>query len=58
MQRVGRVRRRTGAFQSGLFQDPADPERFTETYFTRTWAEYTRQQTAQPSLTRLFRKPL
>jgi MFS family permease len=45
MQRVGRVRRRTGAFQWGLFQDPADPERFTETYFTRTWAEYTRQQT-------------
>lgn len=45
MQRMGRMRRRTGAFQWGLFQDPADPEHFTETFLARTWAEYMRQQT-------------
>src|SRR5205085_5117168 len=32
MQRVGRIRRRTGAYRWGLFHDPANPERFLETF--------------------------
>jgi MFS family permease len=43
MQRVGRMRRRTGAYQWGLFNDPADPTRFVETFHARTWAEHMRQ---------------
>jgi MFS family permease len=45
MQRVGRMRRRTGAYQWGLFEDPASPGRFVETFHARTWAEHMRQHT-------------
>lgn len=45
MQRVGRMRRRTGATQWGLFYDPADPGRFVETFYAPTWAEHLRQHT-------------
>jgi len=43
MQQVGRVRRRTGAFHWGFYQDPADPDHFVETFSVRTWAEHLRQ---------------
>jgi MFS family permease len=45
MQRVGRMRRRTGSYEWGLFNDPSDPERYIETFYTRTWAEHMRQHT-------------
>lgn len=43
MQRVGRMRRRTGAYEWSLFKDPAQPDRFLETFLARTWAEHLRQ---------------
>jgi hypothetical protein len=43
MQRLGRSRRRTGAQQWGLFEDPADPKRFVEHYLVGSWEEHMRQ---------------
>jgi quinol monooxygenase YgiN len=43
MRRVGRVRRRTGARRWGLFRDPAEPERFLETFLVESWEEHLRQ---------------
>jgi MFS family permease len=45
MQRVERMRRRTGSYSWGLYQDPADPDRFVETFHSRSWAEHMRQHT-------------
>jgi MFS family permease len=50
MQRVGRMRRRTGAYEWELYRDPTQPDRFVETYLTRTWAEHLRQHT-RPTVT-------
>jgi MFS family permease len=50
MQRVGRSRRRSGAERWGLFQDTADPDRFTEAFVVPTWVEHVRQY--QERLTR------
>jgi predicted MFS family arabinose efflux permease len=43
MRQVERHRRRTGAYQWGLFRDLADPERFVETFVVASWAEHLRQ---------------
>jgi quinol monooxygenase YgiN len=43
MQRLGRSRRRTGAQQWGLFEDPTDPDRFVEHYLVGSWEEHMRQ---------------
>jgi hypothetical protein len=43
MFEVGRVRRRTGAEQWGLFRDGADPDSFVESFLVATWAEHLRQ---------------
>jgi MFS family permease len=45
MERVERMRRRTGSYSWGLYQDPADPDRFVETFSARSWAEHMRQHT-------------
>jgi MFS family permease len=44
MRRLERVRRRTGAYQWGLYEDLAAPERFLETYLVESWAEHLRQR--------------
>lgn len=43
MREIERHRRRTGAFQWGLFRDLADPERFVETFVVGSWGEHLRQ---------------
>ena len=43
IQDLRRLRRRDGAFRWGLFRDPAEPERFLETFLVETWAEHMRQ---------------
>ncbi len=43
MRLVERHRRRTGAFQWGLYQDLAAPQRFVETFTVESWAEHLRQ---------------
>lgn len=43
MTTVGQLRRRTGAFEWGLFGDPWRPGKFVETFFVETWAEHMRQ---------------
>ncbi len=43
MQGLGRVRRRDGAFQWGLYHDTADPGRYVETFVVESWAEHLRQ---------------
>ncbi len=37
------MRRRTGARRWGLWRDPADPERFLETFVVDSWEEHLRQ---------------
>ncbi len=43
MQAVRRIRRRDGAVRWGLFEDPAAPGRFIETFVVESWAEHLRQ---------------
>jgi hypothetical protein len=43
MNKVGRVRKRTGARRWGLWRDPADPTRFLETFLVDSWEEHLRQ---------------
>ncbi len=50
MQRVGRMRRRTGAYDWHLFQDPSRPDHYLETFLARTWAEHLRQH-MRPTVT-------
>jgi MFS family permease len=42
MHEVGRVRKRTGAEQWGLFQDGDDPDCFVESFLVATWQEHLR----------------
>ncbi len=41
--RLGRLRRRDGASQWGLFRDTAQPDRYLETFLVGSWAEHLRQ---------------
>jgi MFS family permease len=43
VHRLGRLRRRDGATQWGIFRDTAEPDRFVETYIVDSWAEHLRQ---------------
>jgi MFS family permease len=43
MRKLGRARRRTGAYLWGVFQDADDPELFLETFTVSTWHEHLRQ---------------
>jgi MFS family permease len=43
MQELGRLRRRDGALDWGLFRDVADPSRFVEFFLTDSWIEHLRQ---------------
>ncbi len=40
---LGKIRRRDGAVQWGVFRDVSDPELFVETFFVESWAEHLRQ---------------
>lgn len=50
MHRVGRMRKRTGAYEWELYSDPTHPDRYFETFLARTWAEHLRQHT-RPTIT-------
>jgi len=41
--RLGRERRRDGAYRWGVFEDTADPARFIETFLVDSWLEHLRQ---------------
>ena len=43
MERVGRERRRDGAYAWGMFEDTARPNRFLETFLLESWLEHLRQ---------------
>lgn len=43
MGQVRQERLRDGAIQWGLFNDPAQPERYVETFLVESWAEHMRQ---------------
>lgn len=43
MRRLSDQRRRDGAYQWGLMQDAADPERFIEYFLVESWIEHERQ---------------
>jgi predicted MFS family arabinose efflux permease len=42
MRHLGRLRRRDGAMQWGLFRDPAQRGRYIESFVVESWAEYLR----------------
>jgi hypothetical protein len=41
--RYARARRRDGAYDWGIFEDPAEEGRFIETFLTDSWLEHLRQ---------------
>jgi hypothetical protein len=43
LDRLGRERRRDGAYRWGVFEDTADPSRFVETFLVDSWLEHLRQ---------------
>jgi hypothetical protein len=43
MLELGRVRRRDGAVDWGLFEDVAEQGRYLETFMVESWAEHLRQ---------------
>jgi hypothetical protein len=43
MQGVRSLRLRDGAYRWGLFNDPAQPARYVETFVVASWAEHLRQ---------------
>jgi MFS family permease len=43
MHRLGRVRRRDGAFSWGIYRDVEQPEVYLETFLVGSWAEHLRQ---------------
>lgn len=43
IQLLGKIRRRDGAIQWGVYQDLSDPGRFVETALLESWAEHKRQ---------------
>lgn len=43
MREVGRLRRRDGAIQWGIYHDTADPTRHVETFLVELWVEHLRQ---------------
>jgi MFS family permease len=43
VRRFGRVRRRDGAKQWGIFRDLENPERYLETFIVSSWGEHLRQ---------------
>jgi MFS family permease len=43
LERLSAERRRDGAYQWGLMQDAAEPDRFTEWFLVESWAEHQRQ---------------
>jgi MFS family permease len=43
MDRLGRVRRRSGATRWGVFRDAADPSRYLEAFIVGSWIEHLRQ---------------
>jgi len=63
--RVGRERRRDGAYAWDVFQDTAHPERLLETFLVDSWLEHLRQhrrvthadRAQQDDLERLLREP-
>ncbi len=40
---LARDRKRDGAYDSGIFEDAAEPGRFTETFLVESWVEHLRQ---------------
>ena len=43
INRYGRIRRRDGAYQWGIFRELEDPEHYLETFLVDSWAEHLRQ---------------
>jgi len=43
MHALGRVRRRDGAIQWGVYHDTAEPSRYVETFLVESWVEHLRQ---------------
>jgi MFS family permease len=53
INRYGRIRRRDGAYQWGIFRDLENPHRYLETFLVDSWAEHLRQHERSTSADRL-----
>jgi MFS family permease len=58
MHRYGRVRRRDGASQWGIFRDTEAPDRYLETFLVNSWAEHLRQHERQTQADRALEERL
>jgi MFS family permease len=47
IHQFGRIRRRDGAYEWGVFRDTADADRYVEMFFVNSWAEHLRQHERQ-----------
>jgi hypothetical protein len=43
LHEYGRIRRRDGAIEWGIFQDLEQPQRYLETFLVASWEEHLRQ---------------
>ena len=54
LERLGKERRRDGAYGWGVFEDVADPGRMVETFFLESWLEHLRQHKRVTNTDRLL----
>lgn len=47
IHQFGRIRRRDGAYEWGVFRDTEDADRYVEMFFVNSWAEHLRQHERQ-----------
>src|SRR6476469_9882907 len=55
---IARERRRDGAYRWGVFEDPADPQRYLETFLVESWLEHLRQHERVTNADRVLQKTI
>jgi quinol monooxygenase YgiN len=58
VEKLGRERRRDGAYAWGVFEDTAQPRRYVETFLVESWVEHLRQHERVTEADRLQQEKL